>query len=450
MWVGILRAMTERLVVIGGDAGGMSAASTAARRNSDLEVIVVERGVRTSYAACGIPYVVGGELDDLERLVVRSPEQFREKQGFDVRIRHEATGIDVAAGAVEVRNLDSGTTSTVKYDKLLIGTGARPIRPPIPGVDGEGIHTVQTLEDTARLTAIAESGSAERVVVVGGGYIGLEMAEAFWRRGSHVIVIDIASQVMRTLDSDMAEFVAAEMRDKGIDVRLNVTVTAFEPGAVVTTDERIEADLVILGIGVIPNSELARDAGLALGHRGAISVNRRQRTSAENIWAAGDCAESFHRVLQAPVHIALGTVANHHGRVAGTNIGGGYATFPGVLGTAITRICDLEVARTGLGEAEANEAGFEVDVSVITSSTKAHYYPGNSKMHVKLVAERGTGRLLGGQITGGSGAAKRIDTVATAIWAGMTAGELTDVDLSYAPPFSPVWDPVAIAARSLS
>lgn len=442
--------MSERLVVIGGDAGGMSAASTAARRNRDLEVIVIERGTRTSYAACGIPYVVGGELDDLERLVVRSPQQFRDKQGFDVRIRHEAVGIDLATANVEVRDLESDTTTRIPYDKLLIGTGARPMRPPIPGIDSEGIHSVQTLDDTARLTAMAESGSCHQVVVVGGGYIGLEMAEAFWRRGSHVIVLDVAPQVMRTLDPDVAESVTAEMVDKGIEVRLDVTITGFEPGAVITTDGVIEADLVILGMGVVPNSELAAVAGIETGVRGAIRVDSHQRTSAENVWSAGDCAESFHRVLGAPTHIALGTVANRHGRVAGINIGGGDATFPGVLGTAITRICDLEIARTGLGEHEAIEAGFEVDAARITSSTRAHYYPGNSKMDVKLVVEKGTGRLLGGQITGGPGAAKRIDTVATAIWSNMTAGELTDVDLAYAPPFSPVWDPVAIAARALA
>lgn len=435
--------------MIGGDAGGMSAASTAARRDPELEVVVIERGVRTSYAACGIPYVVGGELDDLERLVVRSPQQFRDKQGFDVRMRHEAVAIDIGSSSVEVRDLDGGTTSAVPYDELLIATGARPMKPPIPGIDGAGIHTVQTLGDTAKLVEIAESGTCDRVVVVGGGYIGLEMAEAFWRRGSHVIVLDVAPQVMRTLDPDMAELVSAEMVDKGIEVRLGVTITGFEPGVVVTTDEQIAADLVILGMGVVPNGELAAEAGIVTGVKGAVSVDRRQRTSVENIWSAGDCAESFHRVLGAPVHIALGTVANRHGRVAGINIGGGYAAFPGVLGTAITRVCDLEISRTGLGEQEAIAAGFEVDLSMITSSTRAHYYPGNSKMNVKLVAEAGTGRLLGGQITGGPGAAKRIDTVATAIWAGMTAGDITDVDLSYAPPFSPVWDPVAIAARSL-
>lgn len=442
--------MTERLVVIGADAAGMSAASTAARHKPDLEVVALERGTRTSYAACGIPFVVGGEIDDIESLVARSPEKFRDSQGFDVRLRHEVVGIDLAARTVEASDLDAGATVTVGFDQLVIGTGARPLRPPIPGIEGEAIQGVQNLDDAARLLAAAESGACNNVVVVGGGYIGLEMAEAFCRRGSHVTVLDAAPQVMRTLDADMANLVVEAMVANGIEVRLGVTITAFEPGEVVTTDERLRADLVVLGMGVVPNSELARQAGLALGVRDSIRVDRRQRTSAEGIWAAGDCCESFHRVTGAPTYVALGTVANRQGRVAGINIGGGYATFPGVLGTAVTRICALEIARTGLGEAEAAAAGFEVDVAKVTASTRAHYYPGAEPVVVKLVTEKGSGRLLGGQIVGGSGSAKRIDTVATALWAGMEGAELVNLDLAYAPPFSPVWDPVATAARRLA
>jgi NADPH-dependent 2,4-dienoyl-CoA reductase/sulfur reductase-like enzyme len=442
--------MTERLVVIGGDAGGMTAASQAKRMRGDaLEVVAFERGRRTSFAACGIPFFVGGEVAELDALVARSPEEHRAR-GIDVRTGHEVVGIDLAERAVEVRDLDGGTVSRQPFDQLLIGTGARPRRPPIPGIDGEAVHGVQTLDDADRLLAAATEVGCRHVVVIGAGYIGLEMAEAFCRWGAEVVVLDAADQVMRTLDADVAELVVAAMHSHGIDVRLSAGVQAIEPGRVLVDDEAVPADLVVLGIGVTPNSELARDAGLGLGPAGAITVDRRQRTSAEGVWAAGDCATSFHRVLEQPVHVALGTVTNRQSRVAGINIGGGYATFPGVLGTAVTKLCETEIGRTGLTEAEAVAAGFAVEAATTRSSTRAGYFPGAEPIHVKLVAERGTGRLLGGQIVGGPGSAKRIDAVAAAIWNGMTADGLVNLDLGYAPPFSPVWDPVQTTARQLA
>jgi NADPH-dependent 2,4-dienoyl-CoA reductase/sulfur reductase-like enzyme len=442
--------MTERLVVIGGDAGGMTAASQAKRMRGDaFEVVAFERGRRTSFAACGIPFFVGGEVAELDALVARSPEEHRAR-GIDVRTGHEVVGIDLAERAVEVRDLDGGTVSRQPFDQLLIGTGARPRRPPIPGIDGEAVHGVQTLDDADRLLAAATEVDCRHVVVIGAGYIGLEMAEAFCRWGAEVVVLDAADQVMRTLDADVAELVVAAMHSHGIDVRLSAGVQAIEPGRVLVDDEAVPADLVVLGIGVTPNSELARDAGLGLGPAGAITVDRRQRTSAEGVWAAGDCATSFHRVLEQPVHVALGTVTNRQSRVAGINIGGGYATFPGVLGTAVTKLCETEIGRTGLTEAEAVAAGFAVEAATTRSSTRAGYFPGAEPIHVKLVAERGTGRLLGGQIVGGPGSAKRIDAVAAAIWNGMTADGLVNLDLGYAPPFSPVWDPVQTTARQLA
>lgn len=434
-------------MVIGGDAAGMSAASQARRLRDELEIVVLERGTRTSYSACGIPYHVAGYVDDLDDLVVRTPQEFRDRQRIDVRTQHEAVGIDVAAGKVEVRDLVRERTFELGYDQLLIATGARPTRPPFPGVDLPFVHGVQTLDDGAALLAVAEAGSGEHVVVVGGGYIGLEMAEAFVRWGADVTVVDAAPQVMRTLDPDMAALVTEAMGRHDIDVVTGMGVEGFEPGKVLLADGELAADLVVLGIGVTPNGELAADAGIAVGDRGAISVDRRQQTSVEGVWAAGDCAESFHLVRRRPVHIALGTVANRHGRVAGTNIGGGYATFPGVVGTAVTKLCATEIGRTGLTEAEAEADGFQFTVGRKESSTKAHYFPGNQAITVKVLAERGSGRLLGGQIVGGEGSAKRIDVLATAITAGFTAHDMINLDLSYAPPFSPVWDPVVVAAR---
>ncbi|MCB1248550.1 MAG: FAD-dependent oxidoreductase [Acidimicrobiales bacterium] len=440
---------SERLVVIGGDAGGMAAAAQARRMRpdaTDLEIVAFERGTRTSFAACGIPFRVGGLVPELDDLVARSPEEHRARSQIDVRTRHDVLGIDLDARTVEVRDLERDETLVEPFDQLLIGTGARPIRPPLPGIDLDLVHGVQNLDDAEHLLGHASSG-CRRVVVVGGGYIGLEMAEAFCMQGMEVIVVEAAPQVMRTLDDDMGALVHDAMVRHGIEVRTGVAVEGFEPDRVLTSEGPVPADVVVLGIGVQPNGELAAAAGIETGVRGAIRVDRRQRTTAEGVWAAGDCCESVHLVSQQRVHVALGTVANRQARVAGINIGGGYASFPGVIGSAVTKLCSTEIGRTGLTEAEARAASFEPAAATITAKTRAHYYPGAEDLRVKLVAERGTGRLLGGQIVGGEGAAKRIDVVATAITAGMTAAQLAETDLSYAPPFSPVWDPVLIAAR---
>ncbi|MCX7619542.1 MAG: FAD-dependent oxidoreductase [Acidimicrobiales bacterium] len=441
--------MAERLVVVGGDAGGMAAAAQARRMRpdlTDLEIIGFERGGRTSFAACGIPYRVAGLVAELDDLVARSPEEHR-RRGIDIRVHHDVRAIDLDERTVEVVDLASGRILVEPFDQLLIGTGARPIRPDLPGIESEFVHGVQNLDDAEDLLAHAEDAGCRRVVVVGGGYIGLEMAEAFLMWGAHVTVVEAAGEVMRTLDCDMGALVRQAMQNHGIDVRTGVTVEGFEPGRVLTDHGPIDADLVVLGIGVQPNSELADEAGIKLGVRNSIVVDRRQRTSAEGVWAAGDCCQSIHLVSQQPVHVALGTVANRQARVAGINIGGGYASFPGVIGSAVTKLCATEIGRTGLTDAEAKAAAFDPVSAVIESKTRAGYYPDAAPIHVKVVVERGTGRVLGGQIVGGPGSAKRIDVIAVAITSGMTADELASTDLSYAPPFSPVWDPVLLAAR---
>jgi NADPH-dependent 2,4-dienoyl-CoA reductase/sulfur reductase-like enzyme len=439
------------LVVIGGDAAGMAGAAQARRRRPDLDIVALEKGRWTSYSACGIPYVVGGTVAGLDELVARSAEVHRSQHNIDARTEHEAMAIDLDRREVEVRDHAHDRTYRIAFDILHIGTGAKPLRPDLPGIDDEHIHGVQTLEDGAHLLGHVGGGAPEgggRAVVVGGGYIGLEMAEAFLQRGwRQVTVVDHAPEVMGTLDPDMGALVSQAMRDEGIDVRCDTGVTGFEDGVVHTTDGPIEHDLVVLGLGVVPNTALAEEAGLELGPRRSIAVDRRQHTSAEGVWAAGDCCRSFHRIADEWVHIALGTVANKQGRVAGINIGGGYATFPGVVGTAVTKLCSLEVARTGLSEREARLAGFEFEAATIESTSRAGYYPEPGRLTVKFVVERRSGRLLGAQIVGREGAAKRIDVVATALTAGMTVEEMTALDLSYAPPFSPVWDPILVAAR---
>jgi NADPH-dependent 2,4-dienoyl-CoA reductase/sulfur reductase-like enzyme len=425
----------------------MAALSQVRKQREDMEIVAFERGTYTSYSACGIPFLVGGEVESIDKLIARTPQQFRDRLRVDVRIRHEVTAIDLDGRSVEVRALDQDRTLRMGFDQLLIATGGMPVRPDLPGIDDPHVHGVQTLGDAEALLAEVTSGDVREVVVVGGGYIGLEMAEAFVRRGAHVMLLEEGEQVMATLDPDMADLVVAALRRFGVDVRLGVGAKGFENGNVQTEAGDVPADVVVLGIGVAPNSALARDAGLTLGVRDSIRVDRRQQTSAPGVWAAGDCCESTHLVSGRPVHVALGTIANKQSRVAGINIGGGYATFGGVVGTAITKICNVEVARTGLSEREATEAGFRFHSTVIEASTRARYLAEAPPATVKLLSERGSGRLLGGQIVGEEGAGKRIDVLATALTAGMRVHEMIDLDLGYAPPFSPVWDPVLVAAR---
>jgi NADPH-dependent 2,4-dienoyl-CoA reductase/sulfur reductase-like enzyme len=439
--------MAERLVVIGGDAGGMGAATQARRGRPDLEIIALEKGRWTSYSACGIPYVVGGDVA-FDDLVVRSPTEHAALSNIEVRTQHEVMGIDVAGRSIEVRDLAESRTYTLGFDLLHLGLGALPIRPELPGMADAHVHGVQTLEDARELLDDASGGSVKRVVVVGAGYIGLEIAEAFVKRGCpSVTVVTRGPEVMNTLDPDMGSLVSDAMRGVGIDVRCGTDVVGFDGRRILTDNGEFDADLVVLGLGVVPNTALARSAGLALGVRDAVRTDLRQRTSADGVWAAGDCCESFHLVSRVPVHIALGTHANKQARVAGTNIGGGYATFPGVVGTAVTKLCATEVARTGLTEREASAAGFDFEAVTVESTTRAGYFPGAAPISVKVLAEKRSGRLLGAQIVGKEGAAKRIDVLATALTAQFTVEEMTALDLSYAPPFAPVWDPVLIAAR---
>jgi NADPH-dependent 2,4-dienoyl-CoA reductase/sulfur reductase-like enzyme len=441
--------MTDRLVVIGGDAAGMSAAMQVRRRQPDREIVVLEKGRWTSYSACGIPYLVGGSVGELDDLVARSPATFRDEHDVDVRLGHEARAVDLDRREVEAWDANAGETVRVGFDTLHIATGARPLRPDLPGIDHPMVHGVQTLDDAAALEAEVEGGDVRRVAVVGGGYIGLEMAEAFVQRGARVTLVEAADQLMPTLDADVAAPLVGALEGLGIDVRLGTPLESVEDGAIVAGGERLDTDLVVLGLGTRPNSDLAAGAGVEVGVKGAVRVDRRQRTSADGVWAAGDCCESFHLVARAPVHIALGTVANKQGRVAGINIAGGYAAFPGALGTAVTKVCSIEIGRTGLSLREAEHYGFAAVEASVEGESRAGYLPERKRITIKALAEVGTGRLLGAQIVGQEGTAKRIDVMATAIQAGMTAEQVVELDLGYAPPFGPVWDPVHMVARGL-
>jgi len=442
--------------VVGGDAAGMSAASQARRRRSpsQLEIIAFERSGWVSYSACGEPYHVAGYIDPLERLVARTPAAFAE-MAIEAHTRHEVREIDLDARTVTVENLREGQTSTTPFDILMIGTGATSFKPSIAGMDLPGVHELRTLDDAKQLRAIVDAGPGN-AVIVGGGYIGLEAAEAFHHRGWQVTVVTAGASVLdRTLDTDMSGRVIESMEAIGIRVVTETKVRCINGSEHVVSvgcegGEILPADVVVLGLGSRPVAELAADAGIDLGPTGAIAVDDHQRTSAEGVFSAGDCAETMHRVTGRPVNYHLGTIANKTGRVAGINIGGGDIAFPGVLGTAITKICQTEVASTGLRRAEAEEAGIDAVEATATGTTTAGYWPDATTMRIKAVAERGTGRLLGAQVVGGPGAAKRIDVFATAIWNDMSARDLAWTDLAYAPPFSGVWDLIHIAARKVA
>ncbi len=445
----------ERIVVVGGDAAGMAAAALANRRRDPerTELVVFERGDYTSYAACGLPYFVAGVVGAPDRLIARSPEAHRAK-GVDVRVRHEVRAIDLDRREVEVAALgDGGSVRREPFDHLVVATGASPIRPTFPNVDARGITAMHTIPDALALDELLRSRRPGRAVVVGGGYIGLEMVEALLWRGLHVTLVEKLPQPMATLDPDMAELVTRALGDLAVDARLGVGVDGFEVGddgwvtGVATDAGVVPADVVVLGLGIRPNVTLAREAGITIGPSGAIAADPSMRTSAANVWVAGDAAESRHRISGAPVSVALGTHANQQGRVVGANVTGGAATFPGVLGTAVTKVCDTEIARTGLNLREARAAGFDVVAEVTEGRTHAGYYPDAAPIAVKVLAERGSGRMLGGQIVGGSGSAKRIDALAVGIWNEMTTEDFAQVDLGYAPPFSTPLDPVLVAAR---
>lgn len=443
----------ERLLVIGGDAAGMSAASKIRREQPEREILVLEKTDYTSYSACGIPYYLGGMVDRVESLIVRPPEEFREKYGIDVRTGHEAREIDPVAQQIRIRARD-GSEFTEPFDQLLIATGAHPFCPKVPGMDADGIFGLSTLASGIRVQEFLDRNNPKTAVVIGGGYIGLEMAEALVRRKLDVSLVDRHHQVMNTLDPDMGALVSQALRDVGVKLYLGEEFRALEVAnsrvtGVVTDQRTLPAEIVILGMGVRPNAELAENAGLELGAKGAIKVDARMQTGTTNIWAAGDCVATMHRLTGHPIYIALGTVANKQGLVAGINLSGGNAWFPGVMGTAVSKICTVEVARTGLQERELKELALNYSAVKIEAKTRAGYYPGSGPITVKLIGEKGSGRLLGAQLVGVEGAAKRIDVIATALTAGMTAEDLIDLDLSYAPPYSPVWDPVQTAARQL-
>jgi NADPH-dependent 2,4-dienoyl-CoA reductase/sulfur reductase-like enzyme len=442
--------MGNRLVVIGGVAAGMSAAAKAKRTNRDLEVVVYEKSPYISYAACGMPYYIAGDIPHYQELIVRTPAQMG-KQGVTVHVRHQVTAIDPETRTVTVHDLEGGHEFLQDYDKLVVATGARPAWPSLPGAELEGIFGLRPLESGLAVKRFVEEQQPQKAVVIGGGYIGIEMAETFRRLGLEVTMLIRSGQVMRaTLDDDVRELVHAELVRQGVAIVHDHPI-AFEGNArvrvVVTAEGAYPCDVVLLGLGAQPNVELAQQAGVAIGATGAIATDDSMRTNLPDVYAAGDCCEARHLVTGEPAYIPLGSTANKQGRVAGENAAGGSDTFGGVVGTMVVRCFDLAVASTGITAAKARTLGYDVQETLIEAKDLSHYFPGAAAIHVKLVVDGNSERLLGGQVVGPHRGVKRIDVLAAALLSRMTVGELQALDLAYAPPFAPVWDPILVAAN---
>jgi len=447
-------SVPKRVIVVGGVAAGMSAASQIRRRHPKTKVIVLERGNHISYGACGMPYNIEDPERSIDDLVVLSAEEARSNRGIDLRLRHQANEIDLDAGTVSVTDSDNDRDFRESFDALVIATGARAIRLPLPGFDLPGVEVLRDLNDGAAIKQALENGP-RHAVVVGAGYIGMEMAHVLAARGLKVTVLERLPQLLPGWHEETVAVVAETLTNQGVEYHTGVTVEAAEAGSdgrvasVVTDGGTFDADLVLVAAGVRPNVELASGSGLRIGDTGAIWVNQHQQTSHPTVWAAGDCAEAYHRILRRNAWIPLGTTANKQGRIAGANVVGAGQRLRGIVGTAGFVVFDLEVARTGIGEQEAKDEGFDPVAVTIRQRSRAHGYPDGVPVHVHLVADRETGLLLGGELTGTEGAALRVNTLATALAAHMTVTDLQNLDLVYAPPFASVWDPVLVAANQL-
>lgn len=439
-----------KVVIIGGVAGGASAAARLRRLDESAEIVILERSGYVSYANCGLPYYVGGVIADRAKLTLQTPESFRSRFAIDVRVRHEAVAIDRAAQTVTVRALDEGRTYTESYDRLILSPGAHATIPNLPGVDSSRLFTLRTVEDTFAIYDAIEQTSARSATVVGAGFIGLEMAENLRERGLDVVLVQRDGHVLPILDADMAALAHNTLRAHGIDLRLNANVTGFEEkeaGIATHLDGQadIPSDLVILSIGVTPESGLAKAAGLELGLRGSIRVDDRMRTSDPHIYAVGDAVEVTHAVTGSPALIALAGPANKQGRIAADNICGIERRFTGSQGSSVLKLFDRTIAATGLTTNAAIAEGIDVDSVVLTPANHATYYPGSESIMLKVLFERATSRIVGAQAIGGDGVDKRIDVLAVAVRARMDANDLAELDLAYAPPYSSAKDPVNMA-----
>ncbi|RSD28500.1 CoA-disulfide reductase [Mesobacillus subterraneus] len=439
-----------KILIIGGDAAGMSAAMQMVRNSSGHEITVLEKGGVYSYGQCGLPYVISGKIESTDELIARTQSTFKEKYGIDARVFHEAQMVDAKNKVVSGINHSNGETFSLPYDRLLIATGVSSVIPKWEGVTLPGIFSLKTIPDAKAIMDFLER-DIHNVTVIGGGYIGLEMAESFAELGKKVTIIERNEQLAKIFDTDMADLIHEEAVKQNIVLKMGESVEAFGGSdhveSVKTDKGEYETDLVLVAVGVKPNTSFLEGTGIKTSVNGAIQVNAYMQTSVEDIYAAGDCATQYHRVKEKDDHVPLGTHANKQGQIAGLNIVDVHKTFKGIVGTSIIKFFDLTLGRTGLSETEAKIMNIPCGSVTITANDIAGYYPDDKKMRLKLVYHKETHKVLGGQIIGENGVDKRIDVLATAIFHSMTTEELLDLDLAYAPPYNGVWDPIQQAAR---
>lgn len=439
-----------KVIIVGGVAGGATAAARIRRLDENAQITVFERSGHVSYANCGLPYYIGDVITDSAELTLQTPESFLKRFRINMKVHHEVTDIHSQNKTVTVRNLVTGEIFTESYDKLLLSPGAKPTKPPFPGIESDKLFSLRTVEDTLQIKEFVQKNQPASVVLAGGGFIGLELAENLRSLGLEVTIVQGLDRLLTPLDYDMASFIHAQVRQKGIRLLLNSFVEGFEEHegrirVLVNGHEPLNADMAVLAIGVTPDTQLAKSAGLELGVRGSIAVNDRMETSIPDIYAVGDAVEIRHFITNRKSLISLAGPANKQGRIAADNICGMNSQYRGSLGTSVIKIFDLTAASAGINEETAREAGLDYDKVFLSPANHASYYPGGRIMTMKIIFEKNSYKLLGAQIVGYEGTDKRIDVLATAMYSGLTALDLKDLDLAYAPPFSSAKDPVNMA-----
>ena len=434
-----------KTIIIGGVAGGASAAARLRRLDEAAEIIILERGEFISFANCGLPYFIGGEITDRKMLTLQTPSSFKARFNIDVRVFSEAIKISPDTKTVTVKNLNTGTTYEEGYDNLILSPGAEPIKPNIVGIDGDNVFTLRNIPDTLKIKSYIETTEPKSAVVVGGGYIGVEMAENLAKAGLEVSIVELADHLIAPLDFDMAADVHRYIKEKGIRLYLNNGVKAIDGGKIIFRNGEISADMVIMSVGVRPETSLAKDCGIALNSRGSIVVDSRMRTNIPNIFAVGDAVEVKNYVTKAAAFIPLAGPANKQGRIAADNIAGFDSEYKGTQGSAVLKLFDMTVATTGLNEKSAEAAGIDFDKIYSYSASHASYYPGGNMMSVKILWDKKTLKIIGAQIVGFDGVDKRMDVIASAIRFGAKVTDLAELELCYAPPYGSAKDPVNMA-----
>lgn len=438
-------------IILGGVAAGMSAASKIRRLDKDAVIHVYEKGAYLSYGACGLSYYVAGYNDDPTKMIARSREQF-EKSGIKTFLYHEAVAVDTALKTVTINDTRTGRQFTDSYDRLMIATGAEAVRPPLPGMDKKGVFTLKTMDDGLVLKEQVQKYGIQSVVVIGGGYIGVEVLEAMHAQGKDVTCIEAAPRILTTFDDEIAQLAKAELVRNKITLRENEKVHEIKGGisvsSVVTDRGEYPADLVVVAAGIRPNTKFLQGTGVELAQNGAVVTDRHMQTTVPGIYSAGDCALVYDFVKNSNVYLPLGTTANKCGRIAGENMCGGNAEYVGAASSSALKVCGLELGRTGMGQAEAEAKGLNVGTVFVEASNHPHYYPGQKALYIKVIYERPSLRILGAQLCGEEGAALRTDIFAVALHAGMTTKQLGQTDLIYSPPYAGVWDAVHIACNA--